>query len=246
MLNMHGPMPQSLVTWWSRFFTMNSLDENIILMDHVMLIRHDFLSSQRNWGEFNPNVKLFTLGYFRTFLGRIDFLLNFCSDGKSKMIALQLSKVSMNSQKNSPILLICTFCHLDWSMMPRETMDHFWQGPLPQKDLERDLSKPSKFHPMHMFNSLSNWPITATRFLFRRKSENFWKIFLGKFLTNIRSLNDSSIPGRSNWNRPQLYDWNVRIRRSNGSWCKYFFNHSPINRHTELDFWEHFSMPTEN
>ena len=80
----------------------------------------------------------------------------------------------------------------------------------------------------------------------RFKSENFWKIFLGKFLTNIRSLNDSSIPGRSNWNRPQLYDWNVRIRRSNGSWCKYFFNHSPINRHTELDFWEHFSMPTEN
>ena len=175
MLNTHGPMPQSLVTWWSRFFTMNSLDENIILMDHVMLIRHDFLSSQRNWGEFNPNVKLFTLGYFRTFLGRIYSLVNFCSDGKSKMIALQLSKVNMNSLKNSPILLICTFCHLDWSMMPRETMDHFWQGPLPQKDLERDLSKPSKFHPMHMFNSLSNWPIIAIRFLFRRKSESFEK-----------------------------------------------------------------------
>ena len=97
------------------------------------------------------------------------------------MIALQLSKVSMNSQKNSLILLICTFCHLDWSMMPRETMDHFWQGPLPQKDLERDLSKPSKFHPMHMFNSLSNWPTIAIRFLLRRKSESFEKYLQGNF-----------------------------------------------------------------
>ena len=65
----------------------------------------------------------------------------------------------------------------------------------------------------------------------------FWKIFLGKFLSNIRSLNDSSFPRRSNWNCPQLYDWNVRIRRSNGSWRKYFFNHSPLNKHTQLDFW---------